>query len=94
MLARIRVKDELVPKKFVAKPWTLILPIELDFESGMFVVLKLKGEEGPSALDLDRSLPLVLPSNRGVSLNVPQVDLQRILLISMGCQGIASHVVQ
>ena len=47
VLARIRVKDELVPKIFVAKSLKLVFPIELDFESGMFVVLKLKGEEGP-----------------------------------------------
>ena len=72
VLARIRVKDELVPKIFVAKCLKLVFPIELDFESGMFVVLKLKGEEGPRALDFDRSLPSdvsrVLPSNQGVSL--------------------------
>ena len=49
VLARIRVKDELVPKIFVAKSLKLVFPIELDFESGMFVVLKLKGEEGPKA---------------------------------------------
>ena len=71
VLARIRVKDELVPKIFVAKSLKLVFPIELDFESGMFVVLKLKGEEGPRALDFDRSLPSdvsrVLPSNQGVS---------------------------
>ena len=51
VLARIRVKDDLVPKIFVAKSLKLVFPIELDFESGMFVVLKLKGEEGPRALD-------------------------------------------
>ena len=75
VLARIRVKDELVPKIFVAKSLKLVFPIELDFESGMFVVLKLKGEEGPKALDFDRSLPSdvsrVLPSNQGVSLKCP-----------------------
>ena len=75
VLARIRVKDELVPKIFVAKSLKLVFPIELDFESGMFVVLKLKGEEGPRALDFDRSLPSdvsrVLPSNQGVSLKCP-----------------------
>ena len=75
VLARIRVKDELVPKIFVAKSLKLVFPIELGFESGMFVVLKLKGEEGPKALDFDRSLPSdvsrVLPSNQGVSLKCP-----------------------
>ena len=75
VLARIRVKDELAPKIFVAKSLKLVFPIELDFESEMFVVLKLKGEEGPKALDFDRSLPSdvsrVLPSNQGVSLKCP-----------------------
>ena len=41
----------------------------------MFVVLKLKGEEGPRALDFGRSMPSdvsrVLPSNQGVSLKCP-----------------------
>ena len=57
------------------KSLKLVFPIELDFESGMFVVLKLKGEEGPRALEFDRSLPSdvsrVLPSNQGVSLKCP-----------------------
>ena len=39
------------------------------------MVLKLKGEEGPKALDFDRSLPSdvsrVLPSSQGVSLKCP-----------------------
>ena len=75
VLARIRVKDELVPKMFVAKSLKLVFPIELDFESGMFLVLKLKGEEGPRALVFDQSMPSeasrVLPSNQGVSLQCP-----------------------
>ena len=71
VLARIRVNDELVPKMFVAKSLQLAFPFELDFESGMFLVLKLKGEEGPSALDFDRSMPRVLPSTQGVSLKCP-----------------------
>ena len=75
VLARIRVKDELVPKMFVVKSLKLVFPIELDFESGMFVVLRLRGEKGPSALDFDRSMTSdvsrVLPSNQGVSLKCP-----------------------
>ena len=81
VLARIRVKDELVPKIFVAKSLKLVFPMELDFESGMFVVLKLKGEEGPRALDFDRTLPSdvsrVLPSNQGVSLKCPPIFIDR-----------------
>ena len=43
MLARIRVKDELVPKIFVAKSLKLVFPIELDFESGMFGIETQRG---------------------------------------------------
>ena len=71
VLARIRIKDELVSKMFVAKSLKLVFPIELDFESGMFLVLRIKGEEGPRALDFDRSMPRVLPSTQGVSLKCP-----------------------
>ena len=71
VLARIRIKDELVSKMFVAKSLKLVFPIELDFESGMFLILRIKGEEGPRALDFDRSMPRVLPSTQGVSLKCP-----------------------
>ena len=37
----------------------------------MFVILRIKGEEGPRALDFDRSMPRVLPSAQGVSLKCP-----------------------
>ena len=56
---------------FVAKSWKWVFPIEFNSEPGMFLVLKLKREEGPSALDFDRSMPRVLPSTQGVSLKCP-----------------------
>ena len=46
MLARIRVKDELVPKIFVAKSLKLVFPIELDFESGMFCGIETQRGRG------------------------------------------------
>ena len=94
VLARIRVKDELAPKIFVAKSLKLVFPIELDFESGMFVVLKLKGEEGPRALDFDRSLPSdvsrVLPSNQCPPSGPPKefIDRYGISPDCMACRSI------
>ena len=62
----------------------------------MFVVLKLKGEEGPRALDFGRSMPSdvsrVLPSNQGVSLKCPPSGPQKNLLIGMGFLQTAWHV--
>ena len=50
VFAYVRVGQELVPKAFVARSIKLVYPIEVLFESGMFSVLKVKGEQGPSAV--------------------------------------------
>ncbi|CAE7748672.1 ZCCHC13 [Symbiodinium sp. CCMP2592] len=45
--AHVRVGQVLTPKVFVAKSIKLVFPIELVFESGMFEVLRRRGELGP-----------------------------------------------
>ena len=68
--AHVRVGQVLTPKVFVAKSIKLVFPIELVFESGMFEVLRRRGELGPERPDHPVA-PRILPSSQGASLKCP-----------------------
>ena len=70
VFAYVRVGQVLTPKVFVAKSIKLVFPIELVFESGMFEVLRRRGELGPERPD-DPVVPRFLPSDQGASLKCP-----------------------
>ncbi|CAE7278428.1 unnamed protein product [Symbiodinium sp. CCMP2592] len=61
--AHVRVGQVLTPKVFVAKSIKLVFPIELVFESGMFEVLRRRGELGPERPDHPVA-PRILPSSQ------------------------------
>ena len=54
----------------VAKSIKLVFPIELVFESGMFEVVRRRGELGPERPDHPVA-PRILPSSQGASLKCP-----------------------
>ena len=49
----MRLGDELVPWVFVAKSIKFIFPSEIMMDSGMFIVLRVKGVQGPMPVDAD-----------------------------------------
>ena len=71
VFAYVRVGQELVPKAFVAKSFKLVYPIEIVFGSGMFSVLKIRGEQGPRTPGEHPVAPRILPSAQGASLKCP-----------------------
>ena len=71
VFALIRVKEELIPKVFVAKSFKLVFPLTLDFQSGLFVRLRLQGDEKPVPIEEKVDVPRVVPSSKGVSLEAP-----------------------
>lgn len=69
----MRLGDELVPWVFVAKSIKFIFPSEIMMDSGMFIVLRVKGVQGPMPVDADAPavFPRVLPQSQGACLKCP-----------------------
>ena len=68
----VRIGQELVPKAFIAKAIKLCFPLEIQLNSNMFNVVKVKGELGPDVEpEESQPIPRILPSSQDVSLQAP-----------------------
>ena len=97
VFAMIRVRNELQPKIFVAKSFKLIFPVELDFHSGLFNVLRISGEQGAEPPHLGKpSVSRFLPPSKNVPLQAPVSGPPKEFVVRQGatsgcraCEAIA-----